>query len=358
MTETRRDLGVYGDDVRTLLDRWARQGLLTQEQVERILRFEKGAPPRPTPTIPAQAGPPASAAAPPRPEPAPRGGRLAVEALAYLGGVLTLAAGLLLVQMVWDDLSTGARLAVPLGAAVALLLAGQLVPGDAAERVRLRAVLWLLATAAWLAAAGIFGSQVLDWNGENTFLLTGLAGVALALPLYLRARTEAQQLALFVTLAMSAAAVGVQADWGEPTLAGLGVWLVAAAWFAFGERGVLGPGLAVRYTAAVGLIVGSLMMQQSIGGQFAALATIALLFVWGVRADALGLLAVAAGGTLMLVPSSVGYFFPDNQRIAVPLALLAIGAVLVGTAVVVTRRRARRPATGQSPPTSQDAGRR
>lgn len=338
MAQTRRDLAVHGADLPALLDRWARQGLLSGEQVEAILRVEAGAPP----------------AAVAR----PRGGRLVVEALAYLGGVLTLAAALLLVQMVWDDLSTGARLAVPLVAAAALLLAGQLVPGEAAERVRLRSVLWLLATGAWLAAAGIVGDQVLDWEGKYTLLLVGAAGVALALPLYLRARTELQQLGLFVTLATTAVAIGVQADWDEPTLAGLGVWLVALAWWALGERDVLAPMPAVRFTGAIALVVGALMMQGSLGGQLVTLATVALLFVWGVRVDSLGLLAVAAVGTLNLVPASVNYFFPDSARIVVPLSLLAIGALLVGTAVVVTRRRARRQAGGQPPPSSQDVGRR
>lgn len=359
MTETRRDLGVYGDDVPTLLDRWARQGLLSEDQVEKILRFEKSAPAAPFPAQraaepPAETAPPAPAPA----APAPRGGKLVVEALAYLGGVLGLAAFLLLVQMVWQDLSTGARLAVPLVAAVALLLAGQLVPGDAAERVRLRSLLWLLATASWLAATAIFGDQVLDWDGKNTFLLVGLVGVALALPLYLRARTPAQQLGLFVTLAMSAAALGVRANWDEPTLAGLGIWLVAGTWFALGERDRLAPKPAVRYTAAVGLIVGALMMQQSAAGQLAALATIALLFVWGVRADSLGLLAIAAVGTLNMVPAGVNYFFPESSRIVIPLVLMAVAALLVGTAVAVTRRRARKPAGEEPPSRPEDVPRR
>ena len=265
-----------------------------------------------------------------------------VEALAYLGGVLALAAALLLVQMWWHDLSTGLRLAVPLSAAVSLLLAGQLVPGEAAERVRLRSALWLLGTGAWAATVAVFGDQVLDAEPRDTVLIVGLAGVAVALPLYLRARTAAQQLGLFVTLALTAAAVGMRAGWDEPTLAGLGVWLVALTWFVLGERRVLLPSEPVRYTAAVALVVGALMMQGALGGQVLALGTIALLVTWGVRTDSLGLLAVACVGALEMIPSAVMYFFPDGGRIVVPLALLAVGSLLVATAVTVTRRRARR----------------
>jgi hypothetical protein len=328
MTRTEHDLGIRDDDLRHHLDRWAQQGLLTPDQVEKIIRAEEAGPP---PSGGDEAGPPARS-----------GNSLVVEALAYLGGVLALAAALLLVQMWWHDLSTGLRLAVPLSAAVSLLLAGLLVPGEAAERVRLRSVLWLLGTGAWAAAVAVFGDQVLDAEPRDTVLMVGLAGVAVALPLYLRARTAAQQLGLFVTLAMTAAAVGLRAGWDEPTLAGLGVWLVALTWFVLGERRVLLPSEPVRYTAAIALVVGTMMMQGALGGQVLALVTIALLVTWGVRRDSLGLLAVACVGALEMIPSAVTYFFPDGGRIVVPLALLAVGSVLVATAVTVTRRRARR----------------
>jgi hypothetical protein len=434
MTRTQHDLGVRDNDLRHILDRWAQQGLVTPAQVEQIMRAEQAGA---APTRGAGAGSPRS------------GNRLVVEALAYLGGVLALVAGLLLVQTWWPDLSTGFRLAVPLSAAVALLLAGQLVPGEAEERARLRSTLWLLGTGAWAAAAAVFGDQVLDAEPRDTVLLVGLAGLAVALPLYLRARTAAQQLGLFVMLALTAAAIGLRAGWDEPTLAGLGVWLVALTWFVLGERrvvhpgwatrytaaialvvgtlmmqGALGgqvldaeprdtvllvglaglavalplylrartaaqqlglfvmlaltaaaiglragwdeptlaglgvwlvalswlvlgerrvvhPGWAVRYTAAIALVAGALMMQGALGGQVLALVTIALLLAWGVRTDSLGLLAVACVGALQLIPSAVFYFFPDGGRTVVPLALLATGSLLVATAVTVTRRRAR-----------------
>ena len=134
MTRTQQGLGVRDDDLRHLLDRWAQQGLVTPVQVDQIMRAEVSDAP--------------ATGAVDEGLPVRRGNSLVVEALAYLGGVLALAAALLLVQMWWHDLSTGFRLAVPLSAAVSLLLAGLLVPGEAAERVRLRSALWLLGTAA------------------------------------------------------------------------------------------------------------------------------------------------------------------------------------------------------------------
>ena len=78
-------------------------------------------------------------------------------------------------------------------------------------------------------------------------------------------------------------------------------------------------------------------------------ATLAALFVMGVRTESLGLLAVAAVGTLQSVPRAVVFFFGEDVRIAAPLALLAVAGILVTVAVTVVRRRdrARRRSTPQ-----------
>jgi hypothetical protein len=88
-------------------------------------------------------------------------------------------------------------------------------------------------------------------------------------------------------------------------------------------------------------------MAGSLGGRVVALATIAWLFYWGVRADSLGLLAVASIGTVQVVPSVIVFSFGSNVAIAIPVALLTIGAALVTTAVVVARRPARHESTKQ-----------
>jgi hypothetical protein len=331
------------DDLGTMLERWTRQDLLTREQAEQILRSERRDR-APVPPQRAQEPGPVGAAPTARPAaPSRAGGRLVVEALAYLGGVLAVGAALLLVQLVWDDLSTAARLALPLSATCALLLAGQLVPGDADERIRLRSALWLLGTAAWTTTAAVFADQVLEAEPADTLLIVGLAGAALALPLYLHApRTAAQQLGLFATLAITAGAVGAQAGWDEPTLAGLGVWLVAAGWAMSAELGAVVPRGVARWTAAVALVIGALLMSGSLGGQAAAAVTVVALFTWAVRADNVGLLAIASLGTLQLIPASISYFFPDGGRLVVPVALLAMGGVLVSVAIAISRRRSRR----------------
>ena len=185
MTGTRLRRGTV--DVSALLRRWTDRGLVSTDQAERILRSEGLA----GPVVPSQR----TAEKPSRPAAGAPGSRLLVEALAYLGGVLALAAALLLLQLTWSDLSTAARLAVPTIAAAALLLGGALLPRGADELARLRSVLWLLATGAWLGALAVLGDQVLEADGRDTVLIMGLGGSALALRLYLVSRTPPQQLA-------------------------------------------------------------------------------------------------------------------------------------------------------------------
>ncbi|HEX7188036.1 MAG TPA: DUF2157 domain-containing protein [Actinomycetes bacterium] len=322
MTSTHTGRRRGAQDLSAQLDRWVGDRLLTDEQARRILAHEQ--------ETKLAAGDVPSA----RP-----GGRLVVEALAYLGGVIALAAGLLLVQLVWSDLSGGVRLAVPLSAAAVLLLSGLLVPGEAPERRRLRSALWALGTAAWMVALAVLGDQVLEADTQDTLLLTGLGGSALALRLYVTCRGALQQLVLLITASLAAAALADRAGWDEPTLLGLAVWLVAAAWFGLGERGVLTPPDIVRYSAAAGLVVGALMTQGSLGGQLVAAGTVTFLLARGVATDRIGLVVVAAVAALNMIPLAVQFFFPDGGRLVVPLVLLAVGLVLVGTAVTVTRRR-------------------
>lgn len=319
-----------GTDLPALLGRWARAGLISEDQAERILAAEGL-----TPTT--------------HDERSRR--QLAMEALGYFGGMLALAAALLLVQLVWDDLSVGARIAIPLVATALLLLSGSLVPVTGLGHegaARLRSALWLLAVGAWAAAFAVLGDQVIETDAQNTWLLVGVGGLALALPLYYDSHAPAQQLGLFLPAVATAGALGARFDWDEPTLIGAAGWLVAAAWFVMGERGLLRPPVASRYIGGVGMIAMMMVTAGSFGGQVIAAATIAALFAWGVRTDSLELLVIASLGTLFAVPSAVQFFLPDDAQVAVPVILLATGAALVAVAVTVVRRRA-----GQQPPTEQ-----
>jgi hypothetical protein len=269
---------------------------------------------------------------------------LVVEALGYLGGVIALAAVLLLAQLWWGDLSPASRLALPALTTIALLTAGAAVPAAGASQDgagRLRGVLWLLAVGACAGAFVVLGDQLLDLRPRDTWLLAGLGSLVTALPLHLRSVRTAQQIGLFAASMLTAGALGARAGWDEPTLIGLGCWLVAAIWFVLGDRRLPQTGAAASYLGAAGSIVAVMLMAASLGGQVLAIATLTALFAWAVRRQSLGLLAVAAVGTLQVAPSTITFFFPDSGQVMAPLALLGVGAILVATAVTVTRRRAR-----------------
>jgi hypothetical protein len=339
MTGTRQENGVPGAELHRRLDEWTREGLLTTEQVDRILGYETSAQ-----------------------DTAAGDGRstLAIEALAYLGGALTLAATLALVEVVWGDLSTVARLAIPLAATMLLLTAGLLVGRDDARPSsllpRLRSALWLVGLGTWAAFLGVLGDQTLDLSSQRTWLLVGAGGVLLAAPLYQVCTAALQQVGLLGTCLSLAGAVGAQPDWHEPTLVGFGIWLVAVAWFGLGVRKRLPPPLVAQYSGAAALVIGAMLMGGALVGQLLALATLAALYLVGVRLNSLATLAVAALATLLIVPQTMSFFFPDHERIVAPIGLLLMGGVLVGSAVVVTRRRAGAHESGTEAPGKDEIG--
>jgi hypothetical protein len=245
------------EDLAALLDRWVGDGLLTAEQAAEILAHE----------VRVEQPPEASA---------PRH-RLVLEALAYLGGVLTAVAAGLLVELVWPDLSDAVRLAVPLSAAVLLMSAGLVVPVGTPERSRLRSAVLLVGTLCWLASLAVLGAVVLDLAGPDTLLIVGLGGAAVGLRLYLHEQVPAQQVGLLLPLALTAAALGARAPGDEPTWPGVGVWLVAVGWLVLTARAQLRPAGPAGLLGAVALVVGAMLTQGSLGGQGLALGTVGFL---------------------------------------------------------------------------------
>jgi uncharacterized membrane protein len=142
-------------NVPALVDHWVAEGIITQEQAERI-RSEQA-------RISSLGNVPSAI-------PARRDrGPLVTEALGYLGGVLILVAAGLLTAQFWQDMPLGVRLAVVAGAAAALLAAGAAaVPerlGPAGHR--LRSVLWLLCVGAVGAFLVLLTGDGLGWTDQD-----------------------------------------------------------------------------------------------------------------------------------------------------------------------------------------------
>ena len=160
-----------------------------------------------------------------------------IEALGYLGGVIILAASMLISAQYWDELSTLGRLVLLGGASAVLLAAGAAAPGRLGEvGDRLRAVLWLASVAAGSGFLAVLAAETFDLHGADVAVLIAAGTAAYAVGLWLAHDHVVQQLAMMVALAMTGASVIANLDISDD-LPGIGAWSVGLVW-------PLSPGVA------------------------------------------------------------------------------------------------------------------
>lgn len=261
-----------------------------------------------------------------------------LEALGYLGGAIVVTATSLIAGQYWDDLGDGGRL-VLLGAATLLLLAaGAAVPRRLRDvGARLTAALWLVSTATAAGFLGVWGDRVADLHGADLALLVTGCAAAYAAVLFLLRRGLLQQLAMMGLAAGAAAALLAQLV-DSDSWPGVGPWVVGVLWLLLGEGGMLQPVRLTRLGAAVLVLIGSLVAtSDSADASIAfALFTVILVILLAVLTSDLAILAVGALGTIQAVLIAVNAWFPSSLSAA--LALLVVGAGLVGLAVGIARR--------------------
>ena len=305
-------------DVEVLLRHWVRDGLITTEQAEGM---RSDLPPA-QPVLARRA-----ASATPR----------VVEAVGYLGGVLVLVALGLVAGRYWIELSTTGQLAVTGAATVLLLLAGAAAPrrrGGAGARMA--AVLWLAAAVGLAAFLGLAGAEAFDWREEAVATFAAGGAVLLASGLWFLHRHPVLHLTVLAgTVAVVTAATTLLPD--SVLLPGVAAWGVGVAWALLTWGGLLpsrrlGVGLGSAVTTFAALTVAS-----ESGGSVLAVVTVAALVAVAVLMRDLVLLAVATLGALTILPIVVVEFFPGV--LAAAIVLLAVGVLLVGAAVAISRRR-------------------
>lgn len=313
------------------LQAWVGAGLITSAEARRIALAE-GLPVQELPE--AAEGVPELAlreAVPPEPRMS-----LVVEALGYLGGIIILSAVGLLTARYWEQTGTAFRLAVTAGAAVALLLAGAALPVKEAASRRLGSVLWTLSVVAAGTFFGLLGGEAWNWNPEHTFLLVGLGTSAYAGALWWRRTFFVQQMTFGVALCVLAAASTVVMN-GPDHLPGLAIWGVGLAWFLLGWGGVVSPARLVMVVSSVVMVVGAMFTLPTDAGIILGLVTATGVVVTAVVFGELVLLAIGALAFLNLLPVAITTWLPG--KLGAPLALLLVGAGLVGTAIETARRR-------------------
>jgi hypothetical protein len=322
-----------------MLRRWAAEGLISEDQVARIAAAEGVAGHEASPA----AGPDAESDAESAAE---AGGLLApgrvgylVEALGYLGGTLAAVAGFVAVRRLWPDLPTAGELAFAAVGTVVLLAAGALLQAGRDPALdRLRGVLWALSTGCLTAFTALLADRVWDLSDDSTAPLAASAAALYAAGLWLRTRGPIEHLVLFTALAVAVGSGIARLDQNPtPWSSGLGIWLLSAAWAGLALRGLITPALMGQVTASAGLLMGAVLTMETGPGTGLALATVAGLLAGGVLLRKVWLLGVGAFGVLMVVPQAAARFLPES--VAAPLAVFAVGLVLLGVAVRLARTR-------------------
>jgi HAD superfamily hydrolase (TIGR01509 family) len=260
-----------------------------------------------------------------------------IEALAYLGGAVVLVGAMLVGAQYWPDLGTAARLIIVATTAVVLFAAGLLIPARTGTVTRrLRAILWLLSTAAGSAFWALLGHESLLWAAKDTALLTGFATALYAAVLWAATPTALQQVATFAGTLITAGTAGAYLD-GE-AWPGIAIWVTSAAWLAAGRAGLFASKRLTQAIAAAGMVFGAMFTMPKDPAIVFALVTALGLVCAGVIWREIVVVLVGAIGLVQVLPVAVTSWF--SGRAAAPLALVFGGGLLVVAAVVLARRTA------------------
>lgn len=274
---------------------------------------------------------------------------VAREVLAYLGAVLVGVAGFILVGQSWENIGEVGRIIVSLIAGAVLAGTGfALGSTDQPSTRRAGQVALLLAAAPIGFAIGMITDTIV--SDEELSVLTGFSGaLAFSAACYARYRSWAQHIALFLsalgtTIALGALVAGDAGSW----VTGSGVVALGVGWLITSVGDRLEPKVLGEVWGVVALGIGSIIIVSSLGstegdGLAAMILWIAVsigLVGTGVARDQVVLLVGGVLGLLIYVPWLVTEVLGGG--VGAPVALLVSGALLIGTAVHLSRRTSRR----------------
>jgi hypothetical protein len=321
--------------LREQLERWTAAGLIDSDQADRIEAAEKE-----------------RAAALPR-----RRLPLVAEVLGYLGAVIAVTAIVITVHQIWKHVPLAAQLATAAVLSVGLLFAGAALrtDGDPAF-ARLRSVLWLLSTAGAAAFAAKLTHTYTHVTDTDVALAAAATWLACAVPLWWRTRSALQHLAAF---AGAAALVETGVDWIDPHAgnfaSGISLWVFALGWGVAVLRGYLVPRAIGIFLSGVGVLAGAIMAMEQPAGVPLAIVTVAGLLAAGVLLHRVLLIGIGAVGTVYVIPDAAHRYVPGS--VAAPLAVAAVGLVLLGVALWLARQRRKEPSRPGTNPDRDPGGR-
>jgi hypothetical protein len=155
--------------------------------------------------------------------------------------------------------------------------------------------------------------------------------------LWWRHRSILQQLAAFVALTVTASAANRTADQRRRGAPGLSVWGVAVIWFALGWGGFVTPRRATYVLGGIGALFGAAITMTADWGWPSGWPRQLHSCAWPSCSATSCCLPSARSAHCRSCRGAVSRWFPG--ALAAPLALLAVGIVLVAAAVYTARRR-------------------
>lgn len=326
-------------DLEARLDVWQRAGLISPEQADSVRSFE---------ATEAATHPELPQSEPPQPEPmASSTTSLISEVLGYLGAVLAVSAIAVILGQTWNEMGTGARLAVAATVTVVFAAAGlALLRAANPPSQRLSGVMLAAAvvSATWLAE--VTATRIFDADDNQAWLAMSLTATACAGLAYgLRRRGLAHITFLAATLSLVAAVVAKPVLHAEAGWVMLSLAAVGAAWVILGKRGWLPPTNVAQVSGGLVLLFGiffAFQMDPS-RGEWVWLLLLGVLIAMGLLAFAtrgrgsLALIVPGALGLLVLLPQLIDVVFGDS--LVTWFAVLVTGVGLVGLAVWLVRSR-------------------
>jgi len=216
-------------------EQWVQQGLITNDQVDAIRVFEQHEPARPRLSIVAE---------------------LAV----YLGSVLALMSGAMMVGPNWEALRTVGQMGIGFAVAALGFVAGaRLIRLDDPGTRRLASFMWLIGTGGVALSLGaVVDAAAFDEPGWN-LLIIGLPVCALGAALWRNRDRPLQILTTAVGAGLALGGVGSLLD-TPPWIAGIVVWTVAVTIGALAVAQVLRPEMYVLAVASVAAMIGATML--------------------------------------------------------------------------------------------------
>jgi hypothetical protein len=323
-------VAAYLHSLHAPLQRWTDAGIITTDQASRVVEHERQLV---TSTL---------TSAVPGPNVPARRSRISpiAETLGYLGAVLVLSGMVPLAARNWTDLGRSGQILVALAVVLVGTFSGRRFDDDSDSAfVRLRTALWSLASVGVAGSVGLIGDAIADVDGRGFGYVAAASFAAVSAHAAWLWGNRARPVQQFITILSALAAVGALAGTASRSflvsglaLAICGVLLLRASLVKRFTNAELTAFLGAAATGLGGLLLGGWETPIGMWGGSAIMLTL-LWSSWTTRgllpdSHRVGAALFGGGGSLLLLPTLVGFYLP-GAAVAVSLAVVAAGAALV-----------------------------